>query len=343
MPVFVERRRGVAPGPTKARRAPDCGAPVSPQIEIGLVNNMPDAALQSTERQILSLLRAGSDGRNVRVRLWSLPGLPRSEYGQKRIAENYEPFSSLFTSRLDALIVSGSEPRQPDLRKEPYWDAFVRLHDWAKRNTVSTLWSCLAAHAAVFHADGLERRLLSNKVFGLFACEAVADHPLLSGLPNTIDIPHSRWNAVEEHELRAAGYTILTRSEEIGADMFLKQDESLFLFMQGHPEYESQSLMLEYRRDVGRWLAGERETYPDLPERYFDDSVVRALLKFRQLAQTNRDEALLTAFPIEEAAERLSNRWHAHAERIFANWLSLIGEGGSDRIDELRWSRDSTK
>ena len=50
--------------------------------------------------------------------------------------------------------------------------------DWAERNTVSTVLSCLAAHAGVLHSDGIQRHLLSDKQFGVFESTTVSDHEL---------------------------------------------------------------------------------------------------------------------------------------------------------------------
>ena len=35
------------------------------------------------------------------------------------------------------------------------------------------------------------------------------------------------------------------------------------------------TLLLEYRRDIGRFLRGERDTYPPMPQGYFDEETVR--------------------------------------------------------------------
>ena len=70
--------------------------------------------------------------------------------------------------------------------------------------------------------------------------------------------------------MTACGYRILTRSAVAGVDMFVRQDKSFRLFFQGHPEYEATTLLREYRRDVGRYLRGERDDYPGLPLDYFD-------------------------------------------------------------------------
>ena len=42
-------------------------------LTIGLINNMPDPALQATERQFVALLGAAADGLVVRLRPYALP------------------------------------------------------------------------------------------------------------------------------------------------------------------------------------------------------------------------------------------------------------------------------
>ena len=61
----------------------------------------------------------------------------------------YTDISELFNSRFDAMIVTGTEPKRPDLREEPYWAALVEVLSWAEENTSSAVLSCLAAHEKV--------------------------------------------------------------------------------------------------------------------------------------------------------------------------------------------------
>ncbi len=240
-------------------------------LHIGLVNNMPDAALEATERQFRTLLDEAADGIAVRLSFFALPEVPRSERAGRRIAGSYLPVSELWESRLDGLIVTGAEPVAANLQDEPYWPSLARLIDWAEYNTYSSIWSCLAAHAAVLHIDGIGRRRLTDKLFGVFECANVAEHPLTAGIPNRFRLPHSRWNDLPGDALAACGYRILTRFNDGRVDTFVKQRKNLFVFFQGHPEYEAASLLLEYRRDFRRFLNRERDAYPAMPQGYFDD------------------------------------------------------------------------
>ena len=282
---------------------------------------MPDAALRATERQFVALLGAAAEGLEVRLKLYALPEVPRTDWGRRHLSRFYAGTSELWDSRLDGLIVTGTEPRSPNLTDEPYWDSLTRVLEWAEHNTYSAVWSCLATHAALLHLDGIDRRPLSDKRFGVFDCVRVDDHLLTAGAPPRLQMPHSRWNEIPEDALAAAGYRVLTRSTDAGVDAFVKQRKSLFVFFQGHPEYEAHTLMLEYRRDIKRFLLRERETYPPMPRGYFDDATVEALAALRERAVTDRREEVLTDFPTALAAGSVTNTWRATAVNVYRNWL----------------------
>ena len=171
MPVRVElspaqgTRKGGEAGAVPAQ------APGTPQVTLGLVNNMPVAAFRATERQFMTLLNSASEGLTVRLLLYTLPGASvaeRREHGGERYAsvETLWDGDNVAHSQLhlDGLIVTGAEPIHPDLRDEPYWPSFTRLVDWARTDTSSTVWSCLAAHAAILHLDGIARRRRATKL-----------------------------------------------------------------------------------------------------------------------------------------------------------------------------------
>src|SRR5262245_5784010 len=176
----------------------------SDSIDIGIVNNMPDSALKTTECQFLSLIEAAAGKITVRVKFYALDTVPRSDPGLRHVA-SYSRLEELCDARCDGLIVTGNEPRAQNLTDEPYWAGLAQLMDWAEGNTFSTIWSCLAAHAAVLYLDGIRRERLKEKRFGVFDCIRVADHELTAGFPSRIQIPHSRWNDLSEEQLRKAG------------------------------------------------------------------------------------------------------------------------------------------
>src|SRR6185437_3431731 len=157
MPLEVEHR-----GPRLRS-----GARSREEISVGLLNNMPDTALEATEQQFSALLGAAAGSRGVRLRFSSLPELARGPVARERIDTHYWPLDELLAGS-DALIVTGTEPRTPVLEEEPYWDRLVRLIDWAETHTASSIWSCLAAHAVAQTLSGVRRRRLAEKRFGVF-------------------------------------------------------------------------------------------------------------------------------------------------------------------------------
>jgi homoserine O-succinyltransferase len=314
--------------PGRAQRLPRAATTRSREsnprcIDIGLVNNMPDAALNATERQFLALLRAAADDITIHLTLYTLPEVPRTDFGREQVSR-YSDFRDLWKSHHDGLIVTGTEPRAADLKDEPYWESLTDVLEWAENHTYSTILSCLAAHAGILHIDGIARRPLGDKRFGIFECVRVSDHPLTAAAPSHLQMPQSRWNEVPEEALLACGYRVLTRSEGAGVDAFVKQRKSLFVFFQGHPEYDATTLLLEYRRDIGRFLRRERDTYPPMPHGYFDEETVAALTALRERARLDRREELLAEFPTAMAAGKVTNTWRSTAESLYRNWLQYI-------------------
>ena len=294
-------------------------------VRIALVNNMPDSALEDTESQFCHLLDAAAEKFLVRVKLFSLPNISRCERGLDRLGRLYFDLNDLWRDSFDAVIITGTEPHQPDLRCEPFWPALVDVLDWAEENTTSTVLSCLAAHAGVLHSDGICRRPLEDKRFGVFPFRRVADHALADRTESLWRFPHSRWNGLRADALTSCGYTILTQAKDAGVDFFVKKKrKSLFVHFQGHPEYDRLTLFKEYRRDARRFLNRSRETYPSMPSGYFDVAAVSFLNEFRKKALSNRSEDLMADFPESTIADTVQNTWHSLAVRVYRNWLQYV-------------------
>jgi len=155
MPLEIESR----PRQTPARATDGARG-----VIVGLVNNMPDSALESTETQFTRLLEAAAGPGTVRLRFYSLPEVPRAPAAREALAtRGYWHIDDLDSAPPDALIVTGMEPSGRPLPEEPYWPRFVEVLEWADANTASSVCSCLAAHAAVLHFDGVQRQRLARK------------------------------------------------------------------------------------------------------------------------------------------------------------------------------------
>ena len=238
------------------------------------------------------------------------------------------------------MIVTGAEPRAPTLSDEPYWRELSAVIDWAEAQTVSSLYSCLAAHAAVEHRDGIHRRRLAGKCSGVFVTEVVTSHELTEGFGPGAEAPHSRFNGLDEGELAANGYRTLTRARGAGVDMFVKEAGSLQVFLQGHPEYDGDTLAREYRRDVGRFLSGERADAPALPTNYYSPELASRLLAWLEEAVRAPSAGAVGSFP-QEAIVGRDAPWRATSGKLYRNWLRTVAsrKGAVDQFSlaVARW------
>jgi homoserine O-succinyltransferase/O-acetyltransferase len=288
-------------------------------IRIGLVNNMPDSALEATERQFRSILSAAD--RQVEIIHYALPGVPRGEAGEHHLLDRrYRDTTELRNADLDGLIVTGTEPKLSDLRREPYWASLADLFDWIAREGPPAIFSCLASHAAVLHYDGIERQRLPQKRFGVFEHGVVCPHELTQTVAPVLRIAHSRWNEVSADALEARGYQVLTYSPDAGVDLFVKQKRNLLVFFQGHPEYDPLSLWREHKRDVRRFLAAETDAYPQMPSGYFTQSEsdrTESLPGSRARGTPRRDHA---GFPVSVGPfgkrQRAKGVWNRNLSRM---------------------------
>jgi homoserine O-succinyltransferase len=327
MAVLLEKRRLiVSPGLVSAqqRREDKFGRPkdVDADLTIGLVNNMPDTALKATERQFMRLLRQAAGDVSIDFHCFSLASVSRSQSTKGRIEGQYTEIADLDRLPIDGLIVTGAEPHTANLNDEAYWRDLTDIIDWAKDNTRSTIWSCLAAHAAVLYLDGIERQRLETKYSGVYDCAGVSQHWLMDGLPSPFKVAHSRLNELRADDLTANGYQLLSHSTRGGVDSFAKDFGSQFIFFQGHPEYEALSLEREYLRDISRFLAGERDRYPGIPIGYFDAETEQKLAAFAVRAQTERRPTLIAELPDRTLREDIA--MGVAATVMFRNWIGFL-------------------
>jgi homoserine O-succinyltransferase/O-acetyltransferase len=307
----------------------ETGAAVPRPITVALVNNMPDSAFVQTENQFRRAAE-GPYGAEVNFELYTITEMPRSEAIAEVIESRYHGLDRLWARPPDALIVTGTEPAQVQLRYEPYWPYLARLLEWAAESVPTTLLSCLASHAATLLFDGIERVPRATKCSGVFhgLVEDPYD-PLALGLPDTVPFPHSRLNDVPEAALVDAGYRIIVGTGSSGAGWAVAachQGEGLFVLCQGHPEYGTLSLLREYRRDVRRCLFGRGAVpYPRLPAGYLCPAAVDTLEAFAERATTGNVDPLelWASFPFEEVAASVENTWATPSATLYANWLSL--------------------
>ncbi len=296
------------------------------ELHVGLLNMMPDAALAATERQFYRLVGESNQIAQFYMHPFTLAGLKRGAEGQAHINQYYETFEQIREQGLDALIISGANVTQPDLSKEPFWQPLIEVIDWAHEHVTSTLCSCLATHAVLQFRYGQKRRHLGFKRWGVYSHRVVdRKHPLVADVNTRFDVPHSRFNQVDREQFEAAGLKVLVESETAGVHLAVSEDLFRLVFFQGHPEYDTVSPFKEYKREVTRFVKGERDDYPPLVENYFSIKAQAILEEHRErvLAARQRGD-VLPDFPESLIAAGLDNTWHDTAEAVIDNWIGKV-------------------
>jgi len=296
------------------------------ELHIGFLNMMPDAALEATERQFIRLVGGCNRIAQFFVYPFSLDGLPRSGETLDYIARFYSRFADLREQGLDALIITGANVANPSLEEEPFWQPLMEVVDWARHNVASTLCSCLATHAMLKRFYQIERQPLPEKRWGVFSHRVVVpQHPLLRDINTRFDVPHSRYNDIARSQLEDAGLTVLAESREGGVHMAVSTDQFRLIFFQGHPEYDTNSLLKEYKREVYRFLNGELHEPPPYPDHYFSNAVTRTADRFvRESEEALRRDEPLPDYLEREVEPELDNTWGDTAKAIINNWLGLV-------------------
>ena len=296
------------------------------ELHIGFLNMMPDTALEATERQFIRLVGNCNRIAQFYVYPFSLPGLPRSEKTKQYIERYYSRFEDIKQQGLDALIITGANISNPDLEKEPFWEPLMEVVRWAEDNVASTLCSCLATHALLRYFYGIERQALPRKQWGVYSHRvSCPGHPLLRDINTRFDVPHSRYNEISRQELEKAGLTVLVESETGGVHMAVSQDQFRMIYFQGHPEYDRNSLLKEYKREVLRYLSGELPSPPPFPEHYFSADAKRIAEQYiEQARKAQADHEPLPALPEEKIEAMLDNTWGDTAKAMVNNWLGLV-------------------
>lgn len=300
------------------------------ELHVGFLNMMPDAAFQVTERQYFRLIGACNQIVQFYVHPFTVPGLPRSVDTNDYIDQFYSDFSTVQRDGLDALIITGANVTQPDLSQEPFWQPLKEVVEWARESVTSVMCSCLASHAIVEMLYGVKRQGLPQKRWGVYQHvhrDRTVEHPLLRDVNTKFDIPHSRWNTMQLEALEAQGMRVLVVSREQDVHLATSPDGFRFIFSQGHPEYDINSLLKEYKREVFRFAAGDREHYPPLPENYFEPACRELAAATETVARARRQAGQALEdhdFPEPDMEAWLDNTWGDSGKAVFNNWLGLV-------------------
>lgn len=255
-------------------------------LNIAILNLMP--LKQDTEVQLLRSLS------NTPIQL-DITFLTTGSYVGKNTATShlekfYLTFEDVKDKKFDGLIITGAPVEQMEFEEVDYWEELTRIMEWSKKNVTSTFHICWGAQAGLYYHYGIKKYPLAKKRFGIYEHTVMQrKEPLVRGFDDVFYAPHSRNTEVLREEiLEHKELRILAESDEAGVFIVINEDGSQ-IFVMGHPEYDRVTLDKEYKRDVEKGIPME------LPKNYY---------------------------PFEDAKNRPSLIWRAHANTLYSNWLN---------------------
>lgn len=255
-------------------------------IRIGLLNLMP--LKEDTELQILRSM--SNTPLQVDVVFVNVSSHIAKNTSTSHINKFYEPFDAIKDQKFDGFIITGAPVEQIPFEDVDYWEELKEIMEWTKTNVTSTLHLCWGAQAALYHHYGIEKKMLPEKVFGIYRHRVKNRKiPLVRGFDDVFFAPHSRHTEVPREAIEAEPeLTVLAVSEQAGVFLCINE-ENRQIFVMGHPEYDRITLDKEYKRDLAKGLDIKMPVnyYPD------DDSENKPLLS-----------------------------WRSHANNLYTNWLN---------------------
>lgn len=202
----------------------------------------------------------------------------------------YRTFDEVRDSHFDGLIITGAPVEQLDFADVDYWDELVEIMDWSTTNVHSTLHICWGAQAGLYHHYGIDKHGLPAKLSGVYEHRVLKpSSPLVRGFDDRFYAVHSRYTGVDEDAVAANSDLEIIATSDVAGLYIVKSVDSRRFFVFGHPEYDSDTLRLEYERDVKRGID------PDVPVNYF---------------------------PNDDPSREPLNTWNSQAQLLYTNWLN---------------------
>ena len=255
-------------------------------MEVAILNLMPNKI--ETEVQILRML--SNTPLQINVEFVRIHKNISKNTPKAHLDNFYCLFDDIKHKQYDGLIITGAPLALIEYEQVSYWDKICEVFDWAEKNVTSTMMSCWAAHAALYHHYGLKRVLREQKLSGVYSHQCLKPNDQLTrGFDESFNVPHSRYGYIEKNDYEVIdNIDILAYSEQAGVYLAASKDKRQ-VYLTGHPEYDASTLSEEYFRDISAKINSA------IPVNYFIDNN-----------------------PENHAA----NTWRSHGSLLFTNWLN---------------------
>jgi homoserine O-succinyltransferase len=255
-------------------------------MQVAILNLMPNKI--ETEVQILRML--SNTPLQVNIEFIRIHKNISKNTPEEHLENFYHLFDDIKHKQYDGLIITGAPLALLDYSQVKFWDKICEVFDWAEKNVTSTMFSCWAAHAALYHHYGLNRHLRKEKLSGVFTHKTLDDkEELTRGFDENFNVPHSRYGYIDKADYESIpGIQILAESDEAGVYLAASKNKQQ-VYLTGHPEYDTSTLHEEYLRDSSK---GDNVA---LPKNYYQD---------------------------DDAQKSPIGSWRSHGSLLYTNWLN---------------------
>lgn len=255
-------------------------------LEIVLLNLMPTKIV--TETQLSRLL--GNTPLQVHLELMMVSSHRSKNTPQEHLLNFYKTFDELKDRKFDGMVITGAPVEQMPFEEVDYWPELCQIMEWSKTNVHSTFHICWGAQAGLYHHYGIDKHELPAKLSGVYEHRVIKpSSPLVRGFDDRFYAVHSRYTGVDEDAVAANPDLEIIATSDVAGLYIVKSVDSRRFFVFGHPEYDSDTLRLEYERDVKRGID------PDVPLNYF---------------------------PNDDPSREPLNTWNSQAQLLYTNWLN---------------------
>ena len=255
-------------------------------LRVLILNLMPTKI--ATETQIMRKL--SNTPLQIEVELLRTASHDATHVSAQHLETFYRTFDEVEDEHFDGLIITGAPVEQLAFEEIDYWDELVRIMDWSSTNVHSTLHICWGAQAGLYYHYGIQKVMLPAKLSGVYEHRRVKpSSPWVRGIDDRFYAVHSRYTGVDEAAVRANPSLEVIAESDVAGLYLVKSTDSRRFFVFGHPEYDADTLKLEYERDVKAGIE------PDVPVNYF---------------------------PNDDPTQPPLNMWRAQAQLLYTNWLN---------------------
>jgi homoserine O-succinyltransferase len=232
-------------------------------LKLLILNLMPTKIV--TETQLLR--KFSNTPLQIQVELLQTVSHSAQNVDSSHLESFYTSFSQIKDKYYDGLVITGAPVENMEFTDVDYWDELCQIMAWSTTHVHSTMHICWGAQAGLYYHYGIPKRSLPQKLFGVYEHRVLKpSSPLFRGFDDLFYAPNSRYTEVWESDIRQVPQLEMMAAGDESGVFAVKSVDSRYFFVLGHLEYDSDTLALEYFRDVEKGLDIA------MPAHYFPDN-----------------------------------------------------------------------